>query len=165
MIQSMKKHARNGTGDKEKAAQDMISILRSAGLKATPSRLALVAAFPKSCEPVNAEFLIKKISGKPSLSIDQATIYRNLAAFEKAHLIKRVDLHKDSAYYELSVAGGHGHAHHHHHMVCTACGLIEGFEACTVESITRSALSHSSKFKIIQDHSLELFGICNSCSK
>lgn len=164
MKKEMKSHAHDSVASKRKAIRDIASMLRSSGLKATPSRLALVAAFPKSCDPVNAEFLINKMSGKPSLSIDQATIYRNLAAFEKARLIKRVDLHKDSGYYELTGAASNDHSHHHHHMICTACGLIEGFDVCTVASITRSALSHSSKFKSIQDHSLELFGICNSCS-
>lgn len=151
---------RDGCGDSD----DTSSMLRNAGLKATPTRLALLSAFPDDCKPVNAEFLIKKLSGKKTThATDQATVYRNLTAFEKASLIRRIDLHKDSTYYEIVHKDGHDH--HHHHIICTACGLIEGFEICMTDSIMKSALSTSMKFESIKDHSLELFGICVSCSK
>jgi Fur family ferric uptake transcriptional regulator len=73
--------------------------------------------------------------------------------------LKRVDLRKGSAYYELNSA------HHHHHVVCTACGEIEGFELCGVEKLSKEVLAKSKKFKSVSAHSLELFGVCESCSK
>ena len=93
------------------------------------------------------------------MAINEATVYRTLSSFEEKGIIKRVDLRKDSLYYELSSA------HHHHHIVCTGCGTIEDFESCQIEKVSDKVLSQSSKFSIIKEHSLELFGVCNTCTK
>ncbi len=87
-----------------------------------------------------------------------ATIYRNLLSFEKSGLVKRVDINKKAAHFELSSA-------HHHHIVCTDCGEIEDFENDTLEYLIEKTVHLSSHFKHIQKHSLELFGVCKTCEK
>jgi Fur family ferric uptake transcriptional regulator len=72
--------------------------------------------------------------------------------------LKRVNLHKDSIYYELA-------KHHHHHIICTDCGTLESFEDCNIKNISKSILQNSSKFNSIDHHSLEFFGVCMSCAK
>lgn len=85
------------------------------------------------------------------------TVYRTLATFETAGILRRVDLHKDSVFYELA-------EHHHHHIVCTDCGTVESFEDCDIKSVTKNALARSSKFDSVSSHSLEFFGVCRSCA-
>ena len=135
--------------------KDLKAQINERGLKATSAREHILAVFSEECHPLNAD-AIHKMLGKKS-SIDLVTIYRTLASFEAAGLLKKVDLHKDSVYYELN--------HHHHHIVCTSCGDIEGFEGCDAEKLVKKAVAKSSKFKSIRQHSLELFGVCKSCAK
>lgn len=135
------------------------AMLKGAGLKVTPARKQILEIFSDDCKPVNAEYIYEKIksaTGKAGAKINQVTVYRTLASLEEKGILKRVDLHKDSVYYELA-------DHHHHHIICTACGLIEGFGACNIESLSKKALGSSSKFSTVNDHSIELFGVCRSC--
>src|SRR5437868_3633705 len=98
-------------------------VLKNAGLKITQSRLAVLRSFSGDCKPISAENIFKKID------TDLVTVYRTLNSFEKAGIIKKVDLRKDSAQYELAHT-------HHHHIVCTDCGKTEDFEKCGVETIS-----------------------------
>jgi len=134
---------------------DLENILKTHGFKVTPIRLAILNVFSVDCEPVNAEFIFKKLKKE---KVNIVTIYRTLTSFENADILKRVDLQKDSAYYELS-------GHHHHHIVCTNCGLVEGFEDCDLEGFSKKVIKNSSNFNSITKHSLELFGVCKGCDK
>ncbi len=136
--------------------QQTLAILHNANLKATAPRLAILKVFAGNHLPINAEHIYAKVR---SSNINEATVYRTLASFEEKGIVKQVDLRKDSTYYEL--ASGH----HHHHIVCTDCGKVEDFESCSVDKISDKVLSQSSKFSVIKEHSLELFGTCNACVK
>jgi Fe2+ or Zn2+ uptake regulation protein len=131
-------------------------ILKSFGLKSTPTRLSVLEIFSKYCKPINAEYVLKVLKKK---KIDTVTVYRTLNVFEQKKIIHRVDLRKDSVYYEYS------NHHHHHHIVCVNCGYIEKFEDCDISKISKQILNKKTKFKIIQSHSFELFGLCVKCSK
>lgn len=135
--------------------KDFSHILKETGFKITPPRLAILNVFSDDCKPVNAENIHEKLKNK---KINIVTIYRTLASFELAGILKRVDLQKDSAYYELA-------GHHHHHIVCTDCGLVESFDECDILPLSKKVLAHSSKFKAVTKHSLELFGLCKTCNK
>lgn len=131
------------------------TILKDSGFKVTPKRLVVLDLFSDNCRPINAEYIFEKLKRK---NINLVTIYRTLTSFEKAGILHRVDLHKDSVYYELA-------DHHHHHIICTNCGMVESFEECGVKKLSNNVLNKSSKFKSISQHSLEFFGLCKSCGK
>lgn len=133
--------------------EDLSNILKTKGFKTTPIRLAILEVFSHDCEPVNAESIFKKLKKQ---KVNIVTIYRTLLSFENAGILKRIDLQKDSIYYELAT-------HHHHHIICTDCGLVEGFEGCDLDSLTDKVLKTSNKFNTITKHSLELFGVCKKC--
>lgn len=132
----------------------MNDLLKGKGLKATSSRLAVLGAFSGECMPLNAEGVAKKLRTK---DLNLVTVYRTLASFEEAGLLKRIDLHKDSAYYELA-------GHHHHHVICKGCGLIESLGGCDAERLSKNVLKKASKFSLIKEHSLEFFGVCKKCA-
>lgn len=135
--------------------KDFSHVLKRAGLKVTPARKAVLEAFSSDCKPINAESIHEKLKVKGS---NLVTVYRTLASLEASGILKRVDLRKGSAYYELA-------DHHHHHIICTGCGKTDSFEACDIETISKDVLRKSSLFKTISEHSLELYGMCKSCSK
>jgi Fur family transcriptional regulator, ferric uptake regulator len=123
-------------------------------IKMTKARKRIMELFKDDCKPLNAEAISQKLNKE----MDRVTVYRTLTLFVQAGLLNQVDLRKDSVYYELT-------SHHHHHIICTDCGVVEGFESCKAEDISEHALKSSHKFKIIRSHSLELFGLCNTCAK
>lgn len=133
---------------------DLKEVIRYAGFKATPGRLAILGIFNEDCGALCAEDIHQKI-GKTN--VDYVTVYRTLESFEKAGLLKKVFLRKQAAYYERA-------GHHHHHIVCTNCGIVEQFDACGVESLSKNIISASKQFKMIKDHSLEFFGVCKRCT-
>jgi len=104
---------------------------------------------------MSAPDVYKKIKSK---KINEVTVYRTLSSLEKGGILKRVDLRKDSVYFELA-------DQHHHHMVCTNCNLVEDFENSAIEKLLKRIVDQSSKFKNIKEHSLELFGLCRICVK
>lgn len=129
----------------------MREILKEKGYKATPARMAILEIFSKSKMPLDAESVYKKTK-----NINEATVYRTLSALEKSGILKKVDLRKDSIYFELA-------EEHHHHIVCTKCNDVEDFENKDIEKFLGRIVGKSSKFKSIKEHSLELFGLCRMC--
>jgi Fe2+ or Zn2+ uptake regulation protein len=129
-------------------------ILKEAKLKVTPARVALLGIFSAKCQPMSADNVIAKLK---RTKIDNVTVYRTLASLEKANIIQRVDLRKESVYFELS-------NHHHHHFVCTSCGVVEKLPKCNVGQIISKSLKQSKRFSIVRSHSFELFGLCKTCA-
>lgn len=131
------------------------TLIKIKGLKTTPARKRILELFSGDCEPINADYIYSKLKSK---DINQVTVYRTLTSFEEAGIIRRVDLRRNSVFYELS-------EHHHHHVICMKCGMTEGFESCDIDAISKEFFKKSSQFKTIEQHSLELFGMCKSCAK
>ncbi len=133
--------------------EDYKKILKENDFKCTPTRLDIVEIFLKNHKPISADFIFNKLKG----DVDEATVYRTLSSFEKCGILKRVDLRKDSIHFELN-------NNHHHHIVCVKCGDIEDFrEIKEIENLLGRVVEKSSRFKIINEHSLELFGVCSKC--
>jgi Fe2+ or Zn2+ uptake regulation protein len=129
-------------------------IFKDNGLKNTPTRMSIVEVFTKNDKPISANFIYKALKEK----LDEATVYRTLSSFEKSKILRRVNLRKESVFYELN-------NDHHHHIICTKCGLIEDFkENKDIEKLLNQIIEKSAKFKNIKEHSLELFGFCTVCN-
>lgn len=134
---------------------DYEEILKNSDIRVTSSRVMILENFYKTKRPIRAEDVYLNLKNK----LDEATVYRTLSSFEKNKIIRRVNLKKDSAYFELN-------NDHHHHIVCESCGKIEDFrENVEIEKILKKIVEGSSNFKNINEHSLELFGLCNFCNK
>ncbi len=130
--------------------------LRSQGLKATPARIAVLALLARSGQPLTVEEIRNQL-GKDSG--DQATVYRMMHTFVSGGLVRTVDFQHGHVHYELS-----GETEHHH-LVCSACGLVEDVEGCDLAQEYTNVLKRHPKFKTIDRHSFELFGICTSCER
>lgn len=135
----------------------VIAILKKSNLKITSARIAILDILQSSSTPLSVEMIETRLKHK---RINHVTIYRTVESLLKLGVISRVDLRKESVFYEFNNIH-----HHHHHIVCTGCGVLEDFSSCQMESTTSHVLSKSKKFKVINDHSFELFGLCNSCMK
>lgn len=136
----------------------MQDLLKEKGYKITPARMAIINIFAKSKIPLTAEDVLQELKrDKNNKDTNEATVYRTLASFAKDGVLKRIDWRKDSAYFELS-------QEHHHHITCVKCETVEDFESKELEKDLKNVIRSSSKFTNIRDHSLELFGLCKTCS-
>jgi Fe2+ or Zn2+ uptake regulation protein len=127
--------------------------IKAKGLKITKARLAIFEILVKIKHPETVQNIYKKLK-----NIDLVTLYRTIGSFEKNGLLRRVDLHKDSVYYEINT-------NHHHHIICKKCGAMEDFNICDINRLTKKITAKASQFKIINEHNFELFGMCNDCVK
>ena len=109
--------------------------IRSAGLRCTPARLAVMERLAASHGPrTHAELAAELTAGAihAGSGYDKATIYRNLVELTEAGLVTRVELGDHVWRFELKgvAADGTGQAHHPH-FVCTECGgvsCLDGME-------------------------------------
>lgn len=134
---------------------DYASLLREAGLRATPGRLALLDVLHKETRPLAVHQIEKKMHG----SVNQVTLYRALDALAASGIIARVNLEHDHAHFEL-VAG----RSHHHHAVCSDCGAVEDIEVPHGTGLEKLAARAATGFESISRYSLEFFGLCKRCA-
>ena len=135
---------------KEPAARE---VLRKIGYKATPQRLAILAALKREKNPMS----IQKMIGHLPKGIDQATVYRTVKSLKEKGILKQIDLRHNHAHYELADMAKH------HHLICVHCGRIEDVHYCEVEATQVVVLRKSRHFAEIREHALEFYGVCKSC--
>jgi len=134
-------------------------ILKRAGLKETKGRLLVLRLLIERKRILSIEDIQY---GLKSNSPDKVTLYRMMEQFEGAEIIRKVDFKEGFQRYEYQ--GDHDHDHHHH-IVCSGCERIEHVEDQAIENALRKITKHSKSFMGEIDHSLEFFGVCNSCKK
>ena len=128
--------------------------IRTAGMRVTKPRVALVETLLKQEGPVSIERLHQTMGAD---SCDLVTIYRCLAAFENLGLVRRSYLHNGTCLYELTSGGAR-----RYHIVCKSCGRTDPVEyalAADAEDELRE------KGYADVSHVLEFFGICAGCQK
>jgi Fur family ferric uptake transcriptional regulator len=120
--------------------------LRGCGYKATPQRLAVLAAISAGQHQGLEEIRAR------CPEVGMVTVYRALDLFTGLGLVRRLDLGQGPRY-ELA-------EDHHHHLVCEDCGSVKEFERCPVD--LQSLPRVGGDFEV-RAHSLELYGRCSDC--
>ncbi len=135
--------------------EELINLVKGAGLRVTPHRLLLLETVAKVRQPVTVYELVEELRKKEN--IDQATVYRNLSSLHEAGLLRRLDFNHGHAHYELET----GRASHS--LLCNSCETIEKIEGISVDDAVKKMLKKSKKFKLTKSHSIEIYGVCKSC--
>lgn len=130
-------------------------LLRSRGLKATPSRVALLGILKKAKKPLSITALERTLAKE---KINNVTFYRMVEDFTNAGMVRPVDVRHGHAHYELIPSN------EHHHLICTRCGKINDVTGCLPDNFAAKALRANPDFVKITDHALELFGLCKKCA-
>ncbi len=100
------------------------------------------------------QFTQKEDGGK---DVGIATVYRALNFFEETKFVISISFAADGKKYELNVKA------HHDHMICTECGKIIEFESDEIEKLQE--VEAAKKGFLIQDHAMQIYGICKECQK
>ena len=129
--------------------------LKSAGLRITQPRIAILAALNKCSAPTSIEQLHTELG---SGTCDLVTVYRCMAAFEEIGLVRRAFFHNGTALYEINLGQPT-----RYHVVCKATDRVEELDAETSAELNRTlteieAKLHARGFAEL-GHIVEFFGV------
>ena len=128
--------------------------LKSAGLRITQPRIAILEALSRRASPASIEQLHKELTND---SCDLVTVYRCLAVFEELGLVRRCFFHNGTSLYEMSLDPPS-----HHHVVCKVCGKVERLDISLADDVERMLRDRG--YDQVT-HMLEFFGTCPDCRK
>ncbi|OHB55667.1 MAG: hypothetical protein A2Y07_08970 [Planctomycetes bacterium GWF2_50_10] len=132
---------------------DPQQIIKSARLRTTPGRLAIIGVLLKSPSPLTQEQIAAKLGNS---GLNKVTIYRALESFLESGIIHRAFLKQRSWYYEL--AHNCSHSQCHPHFTCTACGRTLCLKTATVPMTSNLPPGYR-----VQRQKVELEGLCPDC--
>jgi Fe2+ or Zn2+ uptake regulation protein len=99
---------------------DLAHKLRTARLKVTPGRVRLLRLLAHAHTPLTVPAMRQRLRGV----LDEVSVYRALASFAKARLVRRGS---DGRTARSQYASGRPYRHH---FVCVDCGSVRSCNAC-----------------------------------
>jgi len=140
----------------ETVLDDLKTVLKDKGMKYTEQRAVILQILLNIDDHLNAEEVHKVVKEKyPNQNIGIATIYRTLNFLEEVDLISSISFGAEGKKYE-SIKD-----EHHDHIICTQCGNIVEFFDEAIEQ-RQEDIAKENGFNIT-DHTMQIFGICQSC--
>ena len=134
--------------------QQWLDSLQVSGYRLTGSRRAVVEVVAESEYLLNPmEIYLKALHQYPGLGL--VTVYRTLEKLEELELVQRVH-RADGCHSYVASAEGHQHL-----LICTSCNRAEYFSGDDLNPLMAN-LGSTRSFQI-QEHWLQLFGICKNC--
>jgi len=129
--------------------------LKSAGLKATISRVKVLEVFHASTVGHLSVEEVHRQLKEQGVDIGLATVYRVLAQFEAAGIVVKSTFDATKVIYELN------RGPHHDHIVCLGCGRVDEFHDPVIEA--RQKMAAQSLGYMLSEHQLSLYGYCKDC--
>lgn len=131
------------------------SKLKSAGLRITQPRLAILAALSKRDQPTSIEQLHEDVGTE---NCDLVTVYRCMAAFEEIGLVRRAFFHNGTALYEINLGQPT-----RYHVVCKSTNRVDELDAGTAAELRNmiEAVQEKLRARGYSDvsHIVEFFGV------
>jgi Fur family ferric uptake transcriptional regulator len=128
--------------------------VRAKGLRATPSRLAVLELLRASDAPMSHGDVTDRLAAR---AWDRATIYRNLTDLAGVGLVRRTDV-GDHVWRFEAVSSDHD-ASAHPHFVCTECGSVACLPEISLE-VRRAKVPRAVKQHRVEVH---VRGLCDAC--
>jgi Fur family ferric uptake transcriptional regulator len=126
--------------------------LRTAGLRATPSRLAVLGLLRRHGAPLSHGEAADRLHDQ---GWDRATIYRNLTDLAEAGLARRSDVEH---VWRFEAVDAEHDRNRHAHFVCTECGVVECLSGVDL-AVSRGA-PRAVKQKQVE---VQVRGVCDGC--
>jgi len=130
--------------------------LDDAGYRRTGARRSIAQLIAARNGPFSAADLVEDARVR-RLAIGRATIFRTLDVLAELHAVERLDLPSgEHAYVACEPV-------HHHHVVCSTCGASRDVDDAGWRAVVRD-IERTTGYRI-DDHRLELFGVCPDCRR
>ncbi len=140
----------------QEAREDIshIELLRGAGLRSTPQRLAIVREVFSRNHPTVAEVYETVRSQFPTIGL--ATVYNTLRSLTERGYVRELPF-GDAARFDVNVMT-------HANLVCTRCGRIEDSNAANdLLEAMRSRIQENTSFRP-ESQRVDIYGLCRVCS-
>jgi Fur family ferric uptake transcriptional regulator len=146
----------NGKAPRTNSAVELAtSKLKSAGLRITQPRLAILAALSKRDQPTSIEQIHEDVG---ITNCDLVTVYRCMAAFEEIGLVRRAFFHNGTALYEINLGQPT-----RYHIVCKTTNRVDELDTATAEELRRTIEAVQEKLRARGygdvGHIVEFFGV------
>ncbi len=129
--------------------------LKSAGLRITQPRLAILGALSRRAQPTSIEQLHEDVGAE---NCDLVTVYRCMAAFEEIGLVRRAFFHNGTALYEINLGQPT-----RYHVVCKTTNTVEELDPATADELRRAIEAVQEKLRARGysevGHIVEFFGV------
>ncbi len=129
--------------------------LRASGHRVTRPRRAVVRALMDSDSWLRPE-VIHQRARKQYAPLGLVTVYRTLELLEEHGFVRRIHLEDGCHGYALAELS------HGHHLVCRGCQQVVEFAGTEEFQQLMDRMARRTGF-VIEDHMLELLGLCPSC--
>jgi Fur family ferric uptake transcriptional regulator len=136
---------------------DVRDAIRATGLRATASRIAVLALLQSAERPLSHHDVVVALDGR---GWDQATLYRNLIDLTEAGLLRPAGVGGRVARFEAALATAHN-LRAHAHFVCTSCGELACLPEVAVVVTDAPRLPASVRNSAFE---LQLRGRCDQCN-
>ncbi len=136
------------------AAPSRRDLLRSAGLRCTPAREAVLAHLARQARPLAHRELAR---ARALAALDRVTLYRTRAALQEAGLVHRVRDQAGAWRFCAHVRRGERCPANHPHFLCTRCGRMRCLTGQTLPWITVRGGER------ITGKQLVVYGLCRGC--
>ena len=103
--------------------------LKSAGLRITQPRLAILAALARHNQPTSIEQIHEEVGSK---ACDLVTVYRCMAAFERIGIVGRAFFHNGTALFKINLGQPE-----RYHVACKATNNVAEIDAETSRELRR----------------------------
>lgn len=129
--------------------------LDDAGYRRTGARRSIADLIAARQGPFTAADLVADARSR-RLRLGRATIFRTLDVLADLHAVERLDLPSgEHAYVACEPVD------HHHHVICSDCGRSRDVDDAGWRSVVGD-IERATGYRI-DDHRLELFGLCPAC--
>lgn len=129
--------------------------LRDAGLRATQSRMLVLAFLAETRRPVTHGEVVDALEDR---GLDRATIYRNLVDLADAGIARRSDFGDHVWRFELAHADEPDDSHVH--FVCRSCGVV----ACLPEDTVAIRKGPNIPSALLGNVEINISGVCDTCA-
>lgn len=137
------------------AKDSALAILREAGLRSTPQRLAIACEVFSRDHPTVAEVYESVRGAFPTIGL--ATIYNTLKVMTERGLVRELPF-ADAIRFDANLSP-------HANLVCKQCGAIADSEECADLIVAmRKRVSDDGGFQP-ESQRVDIYGVCRSCSR
>ncbi|MGX7014974.1 Fur family transcriptional regulator [Vagococcus silagei] len=135
--------------------QEAVKKMKESDIRITPQRFAILEYLVVSKSHPTADEIYKHLEERfPNMSV--ATVYNNLRLFTDIGFVTEMAYGDSSSRFDFTSTK-------HYHAICEECGKVEDVFYPGLDDV-ESATEQLTGF-IINDHRLELYGICPDCQK
>ena len=134
------------------------AVLRKAGLRVTPQRLAIVGLLLGSKAHPSPEMVYRELKpAYPGLSLN--TVYQTLHSLEEAGVLRRVGMEENVYRYDANVLP-------HPHLVCRSCGRVDDTDG-NLEPVLKELMARAPQATgwDIRAMDCTFYGICPECRR